>query len=293
MNNIKFRAELTAYIESLYCEFEKYQSDVFDTLVEFKRLAMLYDIPYYVGFGSLLGVIRDGDLLPWDYDIDVILSIEYKDVLLKALINDLNNEYYFCTALLQKNCRHYGIRITKYGFNSSAVHLDIFFLIGAPKDEKKRERFRKRIKWVNKVRKIKLENHIEESMGVRAYAASKLLKKLYYLLLPIQHLDRIYSKLVKTEDYTKAEFVTTMQAAADTYKKDVFIEPTTINIRGVEFMAPGNILEFLNSTYTDHKKIPPIDSRFKEFYDSINRLKYFESNHSIKTKTDWQINDYK
>jgi lipopolysaccharide cholinephosphotransferase len=277
----------------LYSEFEKYQNDVFDTLVEFKRLAILHDIPYYIGFGTLLGAFRDSDMLPWDYDIDVILSIEHKDVLLKALKNDLNNEFYFCTSLVQKNCRHYCIRITKNGFNSSVVHLDIFFLIGAPSDEKRRERFRKKIKWINKVRKIKLENHIEESMGIKRSIYSKLFRKIYYKIIPINYLDRIYNRLVNMVDYTEAEFVTTMQAAADTYKKDIFNESTTIKIRGIEFMGPGKISEFLNSTYKDYEEIPPINSRFKEFYDSINRLKYFENNYTIKTKIDWQINVYK
>jgi lipopolysaccharide cholinephosphotransferase len=293
MDNNTFKAELTGYIESLYLEFEKYQSDVFDTLVEFKRIAMLYDIPYYVVYGSLLGVYRDGDLLPWDYDIDLVLSIEYKDVLLKALINDLNNEYYYCTALVQKDCRHYSIRITKNGFNSSAVHLDIFFLIGAPNDKRRREIFRKRIKWINRVRKIKLENYIEESMGQKALKYARILRKIYYKVIPINYLDRVYNKLENMVDYADAEFVTAMYAGADTYEKDILNEGTTINIRGIEFMAPGKILEFLDATYNDYEKLPPVESRFVEFYDSINRLKYFEGGHATKAKADWWKGSYK
>ena len=106
-------------------------------------------------------------------------------------------------------------------------------------------------------------------------------------------MDLLYANLVKRVDYKEAEFVTTMQAAADTYKKEVFNEQSTVNIRGVEFMAPRKIVEFLKFTYKNYVSIPPIESRFREFYDSINRLKYFESNHTIKTKSDWQINDYK
>ena len=28
------------------------------------------EVPYFVDFGALLGIVRDGDLLPWDNDTD-------------------------------------------------------------------------------------------------------------------------------------------------------------------------------------------------------------------------------
>lgn len=36
-----------------------------------------YDIPYFLEGGTLLGIVRDGDLLPWDHDVDI--SIRYQD----------------------------------------------------------------------------------------------------------------------------------------------------------------------------------------------------------------------
>ena len=35
------------------------------------------DIPYHLEGGVLLGIVRDGDLLPWDNDTD--LSINFED----------------------------------------------------------------------------------------------------------------------------------------------------------------------------------------------------------------------
>ena len=36
------------------------------------------EIPYYLEGGTLLGMVRDGDILPWDYDLDI--SIMAADV---------------------------------------------------------------------------------------------------------------------------------------------------------------------------------------------------------------------
>lgn len=43
-----------------------------------KLSEILHDIPHYYAFGTLLGIVRDGRLIPWDDDIDV--TIHEKDV---------------------------------------------------------------------------------------------------------------------------------------------------------------------------------------------------------------------
>lgn len=35
-----------------------------------------YDIKYFLEGGTLLGIVRDGDLLPWDHDVDISISSE-------------------------------------------------------------------------------------------------------------------------------------------------------------------------------------------------------------------------
>jgi phosphorylcholine metabolism protein LicD len=57
-----------------------------------KALKILFDItefleknniPYHLEGGTLLGIVRDNDLLPWDHDVDLSISVED---LLKYLI---------------------------------------------------------------------------------------------------------------------------------------------------------------------------------------------------------------
>lgn len=53
-----------------YAEFRKLQCLAWDALKEFCRICEKNNINYMLGFGSLLGAIRDGGQIPWDYDIE-------------------------------------------------------------------------------------------------------------------------------------------------------------------------------------------------------------------------------
>ena len=292
MDNIQFRQEMHEHLDTLYDKFEQYQNDVMETLDEFVRICSMERITYYVGFGPLLGLARDGCLLPWDYDIDVVIPINEKDNLVEALKKHLKEEFYFYCPDVDPKCRHYCMRITKKGFDSSAVHLDVFYLIGAPSDANKRARFRKNIKWLNFTRKIKLMDGKTEAMGVNIFRLANKVKKIMYFWCPIFVLDKMYKTLIGKYPLDTAQYVTTMQAAADTYTSDTFKEPSVITINGKNYCAPTDIISFFNQTYKDYKTYPPVSSRFNEFYSSVKRLEYFEKHQTEQSKMDFQINKY-
>ena len=53
------------------------------------------NIPYYVDCGALLGIVRDGDLLPWDNDTD--LAINSEDIQkLESAVQDIQNLGWRC-----------------------------------------------------------------------------------------------------------------------------------------------------------------------------------------------------
>ena len=56
---------------------------------------------YQLAYGSLLGAIRDGGQITWDYDIDVFIPYEERGQLIEALNRDLKSE--FRMVLLPRN----------------------------------------------------------------------------------------------------------------------------------------------------------------------------------------------
>lgn len=59
------------------------------SLVVFKRVTEIFtanDIPYWLGYGTLVGSIRHGGFVPWDDDIDICISSKSLPVL-KSICN--------------------------------------------------------------------------------------------------------------------------------------------------------------------------------------------------------------
>ena len=151
--------------EEVYSEFQGFQKDALDTLKEVHRVCEKNSILYELAFGSLLGFVRDGGQIPWDYDIDIIVPYEQKNKLIEALKKDLDGKFYFYCPETNKKCRHMIMRVAPVGYRTEALHVDVFFCVGTPEEEKKRINFAKRIKEISDIRFGKLVNIREEALG--------------------------------------------------------------------------------------------------------------------------------
>ena len=292
MNNEYFRKEIHKYVDDRYTEFEGFQQAVINALIAFDNVCKKHNIIYYIGFGSLLGLYRDGTILPWDYDIDVLVPITEQKRLINALKMDLDAKYYFYCPEVDKKCRHYCMRIIGREYDSAAIHMDVFFLIGAPENDKKREKFRKKIQNINFIRKYKLVDGKKEAMGLRSNYIISIIRKIQYAFIPLVILDMLEQYLCKKIDYNTAKYVVAMQAAADTYTSDVFKTPSEIEYVGQKFNTPTDIKKFFEQTYKDYKSYPPIQSRFDEFYAASKKIRYFHQGKIESNKMDFQINKY-
>lgn len=70
-----------------------------DLMLNLCRLFNEHNIPYYIDHGTLLGLFRDGDLLPWDNDIDFAIDAEHLASVQQLLWEKLPQ-------MKLKNCMH-------------------------------------------------------------------------------------------------------------------------------------------------------------------------------------------
>ncbi|MFC1565378.1 LicD family protein [Candidatus Neomarinimicrobiota bacterium] len=99
----------------------------------FKTLDILekHNIPYWLDDGTLLGVIRDGDLIPWDHDADIGIPGEYADQIFalapKFLPHYLISKRVINTKWYNGNYRSAKVKTIREKILKINFHLDLFF----------------------------------------------------------------------------------------------------------------------------------------------------------------------
>lgn len=262
----------------IYQEFQTYQYAALRTLLELHRVCELHQIEYQLAYGSLLGVIRDGGQIPWDYDIDVILPFEEKQRLIAALDNDLGSEFYYYCPENNDKCRHMIMRLAPREYRTEALHVDVFFLIGTPEDDKERRVFEKRIKDLSEKRYGKFVNVVEESVGsLHRFIHLLVKKKLPAVFISIKSIDKEYQELCSRYASRESAVCISADSYADwcEYPTDILWKTKLMTTDFGEIRIPVHYDELLKVIYGDYMSVPPIEKRMEEVLYNHHRIKFY------------------
>ncbi len=264
--------------EEIYEGFMAYQQKALDTLSEFHRVCEKCGIRYQLAYGSLLGAVRDNGQIPWDYDIDVFVPFKEREALVEALKKELDEKYYFYCPEVNSKCRHYIMRLAPKGYRTEVLHVDVFYLIGAPEDENERKQFAERVKFTFNTRYAKLIKAFENSNGRVKTLGGILYRKLKCLKYSLKDIDREYYELCTKYDYdTEPISVSAEYGSVNRYyESDKMRETMLYKTENGEFRIPVNYEYVLSKMYSDYKKIYPLESRLNEMLNHYNWLKSFE-----------------
>jgi lipopolysaccharide cholinephosphotransferase len=101
-------------------------------LVELDRVAARAGVPYYLAYGTAIGAVRDGDLIPWDVDADVWLPQEHQARLVGEATALLGPEFELLTAETHDDYEYLFPRLVLRSVHHVLVHVDVFPLDPAP-----------------------------------------------------------------------------------------------------------------------------------------------------------------
>lgn len=76
-------------------ELSKIQNIEIDVLKEVDAICRKHDIPYSLGYGTLIGCIRHKGFIPWDDDIDICVFRKDMEKFKKACQEELSDKYFY------------------------------------------------------------------------------------------------------------------------------------------------------------------------------------------------------
>lgn len=264
--------------EKTYREFQAYQQAAIDTLNEFHRVCEKNNIHYQLAYGSLLGAVRDGGQIPWDYDIDVFVPYEEKKHLIAALKKDLNEQFYFYCPETDGKCRHTFMRLAPKGYRTEALHVDVFYLIGLPDDENQQNIFIERVRKLCGIRYTKLVNIREVSKNRLRTMLRMIYERFKCIGISTRSCANELDALCGKFKFSKSkQCISIFEEGRKTYYTEVFKKTELIQTEIGEFRIPKKYTEILNTMYRDYTETLPLQSRLNELLRSYDNLKYFHS----------------
>lgn len=270
--------ECPTEFKKIYEGFTRYQELALNTLKAFHKVCVANGIDYQLAYGSLLGAIRDGGQIPWDYDIDVFVPFDQKVKLINALTKDLPDNYYFYCPENSPSCRHMIMRVSPRGYRSEALHVDVFYLIGTPNNELERKKYISQVRKVSKARFYKLVDIKDKAKGRPRHAAKLLLGKLRYGFLSVSEIDRRYKQLCNRYTLKNSKVCVSADQFADWYEFpcNVMTDIISYGTGDGEFMIPRNYDKVLKIEYGDYNNVPKLSGRLEELMRHYSLLERYE-----------------
>ncbi|MCI9250381.1 MAG: LicD family protein [Lachnospiraceae bacterium] len=265
--------------DAIYKEFRLYQRDAIRTLNEFHRICEKHNIRYILGYGSLLGAVRDHGQVPWDYDVDVYIPYEERERLLSALDKELGNDYYYeCP----ENCRNFPsfmIRMSPKEYDTEAVHVDIFYIIGAPDEKTELYLFSERMKQLCIDRSRKKRNL--QKLPERDFKSLIIVLggKIRRLNKPISKIDKELYKICGLYDPYKtgrSMVICAVYKNVFSYDTELLWKTRLIHTDCGTYRIPESYQDILKALYGDYSNPLPLERRIEELQHYYKLLKHLD-----------------
>ena len=268
--------------EHTYSCFCEYQKIVLDTLREFVRICNANEIHYQLAYGSVLGAVRDGGQIPWDYDADVIVPFYEKASLLEALNRELSEEYCYYSADVTKDYSPYFIRVVPKGYPHEMLHVDVFYALGIPDTEPSRSNYIKELKNRYNARKYVMQDLSKNPHSFKG----KLRRNTYKLFYLLKYgkkctadLDTLFERYNICE--TKDAVIACVELGKYIYQSQAFLKSIKIETREGVFCIQADYGDYLERRYGDWKKYSPIESRIAEVMKHCKQFKWYRDHKMI------------
>ena len=252
---------------------EEQKQILFDILVYFDQICRENKIQYSLGEGTLLGAVRHKGFIPWDDDIDILMTrTEFE----KFLSIHQNGQYEIFHVNPNVNYWNYVARLCDprtevyFGDSHHSIHglwVGLTSVDNIPDDDRKWGQMKKRIViWVKLCRQKKGVVPIDGRF-------KGLLERVLFRLKPINWFDRRFKKVVTAYKGQSTQRMLKLNIRYEpfVFPSNVFNGYTELEFEGRSFMAIEHYDDYLRQMYGDYMTPPPEDKRvtkhgFRAYY---------------------------
>ena len=231
-------------------EFEEVHVLLLQLLKVFKSICDAEDIWYTLAYGTVLGAVRHKGFIPWDADADVCIKLAdvdrfraafYKHHPKGIMLNDRK--------LIKHNTKSHDTLFFEKDPGYPDIHLDIYPLVGAPNDEKKRIKVWKRNYNLDRVFRSKYVN-LDECLEKNRRKVSFV--KLLDRFIPDSLIKFSIRKRENEYDVNKSDYLTALAAPYKPVPKRVWERIELLPFEDDSFNVPGDWDLYLKTLYGDY-----------------------------------------
>jgi len=225
-------------------------------LSDFDSFCKKQNIKYYIIYGTLLGAIRHKGFIPWDYDIDTVMTrSEYQKFM---QVYNLLPSHLSIWEVCYSDINHAGLaRIMYHDEALGGVHIDIFILDYA-KEGWTKNKIVERVCGLLHFAKLSKN---EKSILLKHFSGSPL-KQMAIQIAKVVHIlvggsanaERLIYKMRVSKNPTK-NYITLEDSIR--LPVECFSNPQLLDFDGHLFYAPQNAEELLTTMYGNYMEIPP------------------------------------
>ena len=241
------------------------QKTSLEMLADLKPLLEEYQISFQLSYGTALGARRHGGFIPWDDDVDIDMTAEDMQRLLKIWKSIPQNTYYLQNIWTDKYLPGLYWRIRKKNTTSMdevgrklpihwGIPVDIFAVYHAPKSSL----LKKMMLWIY----LKAESYSYFPIYCITNLRSPILRARMLAGRILQRLLFEISRLCRRSDevfYPEGHPIRTLSNSF--FKKDIFYPAEELEFEGISFHGHHREHEYLTAMYGDYMTPPPPEKR--------------------------------
>lgn len=248
------------------------QNRLLEMLTWLDQFIRKHDLKYFIYGGTMLGAARHQGFIPWDDDVDIAMPRKDYEILCKLLIEPVDH---YVIETIHNGAKDFFYTYAKfYDINTSMIELlrtkikrgvsiDIFPLDGIGNTREEALRNYKKIDRLNMFLMMRICAYRKDRKWYKNLSIA-LARVLPSFIIDERKIALLIDRKNKKYDYDMNQYFGLLMSTyrqRDIHKKELMGTPTEYKFENILVLGPEKFDEYLEETYGNWRKLPPMDKR--------------------------------